>query len=381
MDRHWCRFSSRLQYTVRLFRRVLPMVDAELAAWRQQADLIPDPSLREQALNSLHFKRFHCEGGSVFASQFAQPDPGLVRAIVALQTLSDYLDNLVDRWAPGDGTAARRLHQAFLDAVEPTAPPTSYFTPTGTDDGGYARALVDTVRKECLARPGYGAAAADIGRLARLYADLQVLKHLPVGQRRSALQSWVDDWGRPWREQLHWWELAAAAGSTLGIFALLARARQAPKTDHENAPYVDAYFPWIGALHILLDYFIDQEEDRLGGDFNFAACYDNAATALDRLHFLFRTAHAKARSLPDGQFHGLVVQGLPGLYLADEKVRRQGLDREAQALLAAGGGAARLVFLISRRRRRRQGEGLLLQPPPRPGVRSEESPRSESRAK
>lgn len=29
------------------------------------------------------------------------------------------------------------------------------------------------------------------------------------------------------------------------------------------------YFPYIQGLHILLDYLIDQEEDKAGGDLNF----------------------------------------------------------------------------------------------------------------
>jgi len=31
----------------------------------------------------------------------------------------------------------------------------------------------------------------------------------------------------------------------------------------------NSYFPWVQGLHILLDYLIDQEEDRINGDLNF----------------------------------------------------------------------------------------------------------------
>ena len=35
------------------------------------------------------------------------------------------------------------------------------------------------------------------------------------------------------------------------------------------------YFPYIQGLHILLDYFIDQEEDKVVGDLNFCSYYEN----------------------------------------------------------------------------------------------------------
>lgn len=352
-------------YGVRLFRRVLPIVHEELEHWRRLAATIPVPSLREQALNSIRYKRFHCEGGSVFACQFAQPDPGLVRAIVALQTLSDYLDNLTDRWAPGDGRTARRLHRAFIDAVEPARSTGQYFDPAGPHDGGYALALVETVRRESRRRPGYPVAAGTIGWLARRYADLQVLKHMDARRREPLLRRWAESHGRPWSETLYWWEFAAAAGSTLAIFSLMAAARDPALTAAQATALAGAYFPWICALHILLDYFIDQEEDRLGGDFNFAACYRDTQQAAARLQHLFRRALAGTKGLAPAGFHSLLVQGLPGLYLADGKVARQGLQSHARRLLAQAGWSARVVNMASRWRRGLAREGPSLQPPPR----------------
>ena len=37
----------------------------------------------------------------------------------------------------------------------------------------------------------------------------------------------------------------------------------------------NGYFPYIQGLHILLDYLIDQEEDKVGGDLNFCFYYEN----------------------------------------------------------------------------------------------------------
>lgn len=353
-------------YGVRLFRRVLPLVHTELEQWRLRAAAIPVPSLREQALNSLRYKRFHCEGGSVFACQSHRPDPGLVRAIVALQTLSDYLDNLTDRWAPGDGRTARRLHRAFIDAVEPGRKMGRYFDPAGPHDGGYALALVEAVRRECRQRPGYPVVAGPMGWLARRYADLQVLKHLDHRRREPLLRRWAESHGRPWSQTLHWWEFAAATGSTLAMFSLMAASRDPALTAGQVRALAGAYFPWICALHILLDYFIDQEEDRLGGDFNFAACYRDNQEAAARLEHLLGRALAAAKTVAPAGFHALVVAGLPGLYLADGKVARQGLQDHARRLLSRAGWRARVVHRASCWRRRLAGEVPSLQPPPPP---------------
>ncbi len=61
---------------------------------------------------------------------------------------------------------------------------------------------------------------------------------------------------------LRWWE--AAAGACLLADRLRADRRGGPAGDSapgECGGDRDAYFPWIGALHVLLDSLIDQPED------------------------------------------------------------------------------------------------------------------------
>ena len=56
---------------------------------------------------------------------------------------------------------------------------------------------------------------------------------------------------------LEWWETAAAAGSSLGVHALIAAAAS-PMLDEQDVAAIEAaYFPWIGALHSLLDSLVD----------------------------------------------------------------------------------------------------------------------------
>jgi tetraprenyl-beta-curcumene synthase len=321
-------------------RHIRTGVDRELAGWTARARAIPDPELRRQALASLRSKRFHCEGGSVFAAAGAPAgEDDLVRAIVALQTISDYLDNLSDRSPAGGEVDLRCLHRAFTDAVAPGSPATAgayYAHHPHRDDGGYLDALVTCCRETLGGLPAYAAAAAPAARLAGWYADLQCLKHLDPSVRGRRLQDWAE--GLP-AQGLRWYEAAAACGSTLGLFALMAGASRGCSPEEAGA-LAATYFPWPSALHILLDYLIDLGEDRVGGDFNFVACYPSLRQAEARLLAVQAGARQAVAALPDSGFHRLVVAGLPAIYLVDRKVREQGLGGLARSLLAAAGPPA-----------------------------------------
>jgi tetraprenyl-beta-curcumene synthase len=330
-------------------RGVLAAVDAELRVWRARAEAIPDGELRRQALASLTHKRFHCEGGSVFAAASAPAArPAVVRAIVALQTVSDYLDNLSDRSPQGGEADLRRLHAAFTDALAPRRCPTpgSYYDlhPHGRD-GGYLAALVAACRAALASLPAWDAAEAAAGALAARYVVLQSLKHLDAAERGARLRDWAAGLAAP---GLRWYEAAAACGSTLGIFALMAAASRPGCDPAAAAAVAAAYFPWPSALHILLDYLIDLDEDRHGGDFNFVACYPSPAEARSRLRAIQVQARRAVAALPDARFHRLVVAGLPALYLADPKVAAQGLQAVARPLLWDAGPAAWLLHAAVR---------------------------------
>ncbi|WPD19376.1 tetraprenyl-beta-curcumene synthase family protein [Thermaerobacter composti] len=427
-------------------RRVLPLVDEALDRWQRRAAAIPDPELRRQALASIRTKRFHCEGGAVFAA--AVPPArrrALVEAVVALQTISDYLDNLCDRSESLDPADYRQLHRAMLDAVTPagtaagappsaagasattamramapeggghrdaaaarpsglraTAPVSCRPAPPGPplarrpdapsrpgpgpssvapvapasppalpgaangyyrlhphgDDGGYLEALVATCRAALATFPGYGTVAGAVRRLVSLYNDLQVNKHGDPRGRQARMAAWYRQAAGRWHGRLAWWEFAAACGSTLGVFALFREALLGPDPP---APRIrrllDAYFPWIGGLHILLDYLIDQAEDRAGGDLNLVEPYGDAGRASQGLSVFVREAARRAARLRDAPLHRLVVDGLLGLYLSDPKVAQQRLEPVVRHLLASGGAGARLCFAASRfvRRWRRPG--------------------------
>ncbi|CEP66330.1 Terpenoid synthase [Moorella glycerini] len=331
----------------RLLFQAFPAVNRELMRWRHLAASSPEPELSQQALASLTFKKFHCQGGSVYATWPPRYRQQILQAIVALQTISDYLDNLCDRAGVLDEKAFRQLHLAFTDALRPGRAEHDYYASYPyRQDGGYLKALVRACRQALMVLPGYKIVQEEILYLADLYCHLQATKHIDITRRQERLQSWLEPLLGQIPAPIYWWELAAATGSTLGIFALIAVAAREELTAPEVTRLKNAYFPWIGGLHILLDYFIDQQEDREGGDLNFCAFYCDEEEAARRLQFFLEQSLEKAQNLPDPAFHLMVVRGLPALYLSDAKVAGQKQASTREAVLRAAGSFSQNLYLL-----------------------------------
>lgn len=306
---------------IREFVALIPSVRSELAHWKALANDMPSP-LKEQALASIRDKEFHCIGGSVYALYPGTQQNLVLQAIVALQTISDYLDNLCDRLQVQDDAAFRTLHGAFTDALSPHEVPSGdYYRDYPHHEDLYLKELVRFCRV-CLKQLPYYADFQDTAlHLARLYCELQVLKHLGDNRERL-LRNWVEqvfDFGRPWQE------LAAASGSTLGIFFCFALAGS---TDEVTPPEIlNVYFPFIQGLHILLDYLIDQEEDREHGDLNFTFYYPTQAELTSALELLLTESRLRALKLPHHDFHLTVINGLLALYGSDPKAANLGYKK------------------------------------------------------
>jgi tetraprenyl-beta-curcumene synthase len=368
-----------LGLAARFVLRVFPEVDRELGRWRQRLEAAGDPELRLQGLDSISRKRFHAQGGSIYALCPAASSPpaaarsvvqrlqavgigrghprhspadnggqSLAPFIVAFQTISDYLDNLCDRAGCLDTAAFRQLHLAYTGALDPDGGSADYyrFYPR-RDDGGYLQALVDRCRQALRGLASYSAVQDEVLWLARLYADLQTFKHASPPLRQGLLRDWFAAHAGACPD-LYWWEFAAATGSTLGIFALCAAAGGHGLTPEAAGRLAAGYFPWITGLHILLDYFIDQAEDEAGGDFNFVSCYAGDSQCRERLLLFFERALEQAAGLPDPLFHTTIVHGLPAFYLSDSKVAEQGLGGTADVLLAAGGAKTLSMYRACR---------------------------------
>jgi tetraprenyl-beta-curcumene synthase len=327
---------------------VLPQVSREIRRWDRQLDDCGDWMLLKQAMSSLKHKRFHAQGGCFYALYSPQYSKQMISLVVALQTISDYLDNLCDRGGIYDEAAFRCLHQAMLDALstKPVHSRDYYRYYIARNDGGYLRALVEECRGSIVVFPAYPVVQGELLRLVSLYNDLQVFKHLHLHTRHARLKRWFRDKCSVSAPPLYFWEFAAACGSTLAMFALLSAAASAHTTEEEVRRITGAYFPWVCGLHILLDYWIDQEEDRIGGDLNFTSCYPSPEIAAQRLHLFLNKSLEGVSRLPHPSFHRTVVRGLLAVYLSDHKVSRQGFRQTAKSLLEAAGSETRLFYRL-----------------------------------
>ncbi|MDO9534689.1 MAG: tetraprenyl-beta-curcumene synthase family protein [Bacillota bacterium] len=330
---------------------ILRHVERELDVWRKMMGNTPLSPMQIQALNSIRSKRFHCQGGAVYALLNIKARNNLLPLIVSFQTISDYLDNLCDRvsWEelsmPEEKgkdcfmeKSFRHLHLSMRDSLMPDKilEGDYYRYYPLKDDKGYLQALVTKNRQIVSELPSYLKVKDNVLFLTDLYTDLQSYKHLSLTFRQQYLEDWFFLYQKDYPFLL-WNEFAAAAGSTLGTFALLALSSQKEVKQKEIEEVLNCYFPWICGLHILLDYFIDQAEDRREGDLNFIFYYENEEQCYERLIFFVRNALERTENLVNSVFHRTVVKGLLALYLSDPKIKDQKLDDFAYSLLHATG--------------------------------------------
>lgn len=346
---------SPWQLLYRVYRYVKPVLEREFAAWKKRAEAIPDPELRKQALASIESKKFHCQGGSVYAAQDISQVETIVPLIVAYQTISDYLDNLCDRSTSLDPNDFRQLHRSMQDALTPGAPVQDYYRyRKEREDGGYLASLVQTCQHFAAKLPAYDKIQVKVLEFSTLYSDLQVYKHIAPHLREAELLAWWDLHKESY-SYLKWQEFAAVTGSTIGIFALFCLAAEEGVTQEQIEAVCKAYFPWLCGLHILLDYLIDLEEDRLGGDLNFVSYYSSEQEATDRLQYFYKQAKASVKRLPNPAFHRMIVDGLIAFYLADRKVNPgQPVSYTiAKKLLRQAKGLPSVLFYVNSLRVRR----------------------------
>lgn len=313
------RYNHGLRLVFKLVKNIFPQVDKELKYWAAIPKNSGDEILARQALLSIRLKRFHAQGGSVYALYPGTNPIVTVKFIVAFQTISDYLDNLCDRANVKDESAFRQLHLSMLDAVDPERDVSDYYKYYPyKNDTGYLIKLVKECRSQVSKLPSYSLVIDTIKKYVHLYSDLQAYKHLSSEIREKCVETWANYYLKK-DSIISCWEFSAAAGSTLGIFALFSAANNPSLTIEEVAGLEHAYFPWICGLHILLDYYIDAQEDLQMGDLNFTYYYKNLKQCEERLLFFFEHSLEHCKKLSYPKFHMTIVKGLPAMYLSDPK--------------------------------------------------------------
>jgi tetraprenyl-beta-curcumene synthase len=281
---------------------VLPAATRELSRWRKRAEQIPDAALRRHALEALG-KRGNMEGAALFAAFAPRATRAhAVRALVAFQAAYNYLDALAEQRCDDPMANGRQLHEALLLALDSSegaqrrSHPNYYEQHPQREDGGYLIDMVEACRGALAALPSYATVASSAHAAAARVVGFQSLN---LGERQGD-PAGLERWARlqaPPTSGLEWWETAAACGSSLGVHVLIGLAAE-PSIDRRRLPPIEsAYFPWIGALHSLLDSAIDVAEDRREGQRNLLSYYPSPAHAAARMGWLAERANRETQRL------------------------------------------------------------------------------------
>ncbi len=332
---------------MKIYKEVIPTVHKYFDPWKQKAATIPDPELRAQALDSLEKKEFHCEGGGVYGLVAKDRFEDLIQFIIAYQIACDYLDNLCDRSPALDPNDFRLLHQSLLDALTPGAELKNYYQyRTEQEDGGYLHALVKTCQDILITFPAFDKVQAGMLELSGYYGDLQVHKHVKKEERIPRLESWFEK-HRHKVPEMTWYEFSACAGSTLGIYTLATYATKSDLTQETANILKEGYYPWLQGVHILLDYFIDQEEDIAEDELNFLFYYENEEEMIDRFRLFVGKSEELIEKLPDPKFHKMIIRGVIAIYISDEKVQKDKEMKIKSKKMIKMGGLPTLLFYLN----------------------------------
>jgi len=331
---------------------VFPLVLRETRRWAERAAAIPDPVLRQVALDTLRAEHGNYEGAGAFAT-FAplRRRAVVVRAVVAYQLAYDYADSLAEL-PVGDCVAnGRALHEALHMALSPGTPNPDYYRHHDRcDDGGYLGELVHTCRVAVASLPSRMTITPHLDRVVARMIDYQTLIHLD-GSSGDDLATWARSHASP-HPGLRWWETAAAGASSLAVFALITASTRRSLTDHDAAAIERAYVPWIGGLHVLLDSLVDWPSDLAAGHHSLVAHYGSCAEMVRGMGAMADAAVHSVRSLPQPRQHELLLAAMAGLYLARPSASLPYAAETTDRILRALGDLAWPVMLVHRVRGR-----------------------------
>jgi tetraprenyl-beta-curcumene synthase len=333
---------------------VFPQVCREIDGWHQRAKFIPDSALRNFALAAHSIKRGNLEGAAAFAA-FSPPinRPAVIRAQIAFQAIYDYVDTLAEQPSRDPIDNGRRLHQALLISLTPAPSPhlDYYASHTKNADGGYLNEIIDVCRSALNTLPSYSVVANSASRLAERIISYQSFNLTRAQGSEIPLELWAAN-ETPLESKLYWWETAASAGSSLGIFALIAMASNTHVSPSEALAVESAYFPWIGSLHSLLDSLIDLTEDISTGQQNLVTHYDSIEQIADRMQMIAVESIRLSESLPYAAQHTLVLTAMVCFYLSADEARLPYACLPRAKILEVLDGLSKPTMLVLNLRRR-----------------------------
>jgi tetraprenyl-beta-curcumene synthase len=338
----------------RYWLSVFPHVCREARTWRRRAGEIADPVLRRIAFEAQNAKRDNLLGAAAFAAFVpAAHRASVVRGLTTFQMTLDYLDTLAEQ--PNDDPIAngRRLHEALDAAVEPASAGRGgeWYAHFGhSDDAGYLNCLVDACKTAIGALPSRAAVAGPLRAAVARVVAYQSLNHGDRDGSYEAFARWA--WAETTSSSgLCWWETAAAVGSHLPVFALIAAAAEPDLRPDEAAAIESAYFPWVAALSTLLDSLVDRREDNAEGLPNPIDCYSSPEETASCLRMIAAEALRRTRALAGDRRHTMILAAMASFFHCSRETAAPDVRLATQAAIDAMGGLATPSLLVLRARR------------------------------
>lgn len=318
----------------RYWPTVVPYVRRHLRDWEARAGRIPDPTLRELALQKLQDERFNSEVAATLAVLASRRHrPAVVAATVSLQVMYDYLDGVSEQPSDRPLSSSRCLYGAFLTALapEPLTDDAYYRWWPGGQDGGYLSALSSSCRTAFWELPSAAAVAPAAREAAIRCGEAQSRVHAISQLGSDQLAAWAVAHGAD--TDLTWWEYAAGgAASVLSIHALLSAAAD-PRTTPADAEEIDAAYLAACALSTLLDSLIDHDADV--HSHRFIDYYPSTESAAERLTAVARRATTSMSALRSADHHVMTVAGVAAYYLSAPQARSPRARQISEKVIAA----------------------------------------------
>lgn len=324
------------------------LVSREIRFWRERTSSIVDPAIRADAFDALTRKRGATDGAALFWALLPRRDPALLRLLVVHELIWDFLDSVSERGAGAGENNGLQLHRAILESIDAEGPVSDYYRyHPWKDDGGYLVALVETCRALCRSLPSYPLVRPMLVREASR-ALVQGLNHTPdPNQREASLRGWAQT-EFPGEGMVDWFELTGAASAPLVIHVLLALAAEARCSRADVDAAYAAYFPWVSLTTVMLDSYVDQQEDAAAGNHSYIAHYRDEEAALCRLEESIRRSAQGVVQLRGGYRHAVVVACMVAMYLSKDSARAPELHETTRRLARSGGSLTRLLLPILR---------------------------------
>jgi tetraprenyl-beta-curcumene synthase len=308
--------------------------------WRAKAEAVPDRTLRRTALESQSEKAGNLEGAVAFAV-LATPRyrRRCTQAMAAFEMAFDYVDCLSEMSCADPIRNGRQLSRALSVAVTASEQHHDYYAHhLFHDDGGYLRELAQTCRDALAVLPAYHIVKGPLGRAAMRIGEYQTYNHGDANGSHDAFRHWGEDQHSSSNHcELFWWEFAAAHGSSLLTFALIAAASSVEIRPCDVRAMERAYFPWIGAANSLLDSLVDQAEDKAPGQHRLLDYYTTSDEPSERLQYIVEKATQRADALEPPYGHALIVAAMVSFYISAPELKASTTPATRQAIHQSAG--------------------------------------------